>query len=414
MKKITDSKIFWALVSLFAALFFWVYVTGVESDDYTRTFRGVGIEFVGKSVLTERGLVATDINTGTVTLEVSGPRRIVASMSSDDIKAQINVSNLSQASNASMQYTVCFPDGTDTSELTIIRKIPETVSFTVSKQVTKVVPVKGSFDGSVAENYMAEPAEYEPSIISISGPEVYLKDVSYAWVSFGRDETVDSTYSTEIGYTLMNEDKEPVQGDGITSNVDLITATLPILKLKDVPLDIELIYKSGADSSNTVVSIEPKVITLAGDSSILDGLNRINLGTISTDEFENAYSSVLPIVIDNSLINVAGINEAEVSVKIDGLSTKMFKLAAGNISIINVTDGYEAEILSKGLEVTLRGTEEDLGNIKSENIRAVADLKDFDATEGSHIVRATIFVDGTDKSGAIGEHKIQIEISKVG
>ena len=410
MKKILNGKVFWIIISLLASILLWTYVTGIEGDSYTRTFK-IGVEFIGKSVLSERGLSATDLDTNTVTIEVVGPRRTVASLSADSIKAQVNVSNFTQNAKASMQYTVLFPDGTDTSGITVIRKVPESVSFNVSKIVRKAVPVKGSFDGTVDDGCIANPATFEPSIVNISGPEIYVNEIANAWVSFGAGQNVNATYSEQIGYTLVDQDKEPVVFDGVTGDVDLITATLPILKIKDVPLDVELIYKAGANESNTIVTVEPSVIRLAGNSGILDGLNKITLATISLDSFENSFSETYPIVIDNSLINVEGVNEAKVTVKIEGLSTKSFNVK--NLSFINCTEGYDVEIISKSIDVTLRGEADELENIKNENIRAVADLKDFDATEGSHMIKATIYIDGFENVGAIGETKIQLQIKKV-
>lgn len=410
MKKILNGKVFWIIISLLASILLWTYVTGIEGDSYSRTFK-IGVEFIGKSVLSERGLSATDLDTNTVTIEVVGPRRTVASLSADSIKAQVNVSNFTQNAKASMQYTVLFPDGTDTSGITVIRKVPESVSFNVSKIVRKAVPVKGSFDGTVDDGCIANPATFEPSVVNISGPEIYVNEIANAWVSFGAGQNVNATYSEQIGYTLVDQDKEPVVFDGVTGDVDLITATLPILKIKDVPLDVELIYKAGANESNTIVTVEPSVIRLAGNSGILDGLNKITLATISLDSFENSFSETYPIVIDNSLINVEGVNEAKVTVKIEGLSTKSFNVK--NLSFINCTEGYDVEIISKSIDVTLRGEADELENIKNENIRAVADLKDFDATEGSHMIKATIYIDGFENVGAIGETKIQLQIKKV-
>ena len=81
-------------------------------------FRGVKVELVGEDILlNSRNMVITDRSTATVTVEVSGPRRIVGSWSSDDLIAQVDVSKLTQPAFTSLQYTIKFPDGTDTSSL---------------------------------------------------------------------------------------------------------------------------------------------------------------------------------------------------------------------------------------------------------------------------------------------------------
>lgn len=411
MKKITDNKIFWAITALILSFVFWLYVTSVENDNIRQTFRGVRVELAGESLLRDsKNLVVTGLSTNTVSIELVGPRRVVASLSSEDLAAQIDVSKLSQSAYASMQYTVSYPSRIDTSGISVTRKVPDTINFTVSKLNSKSIPVRGSFDGSIADGYTAQPVTFEPSEITVSGPDAFLRNISYAWVSFSAID-VSTTYSIETGITLMTAEDEPAVTDGVTCSVDVVKATLPILEMKELPLTVNLIYGAGANESNTKVSIEPESITLAGDSAILDAMNNIPVATISLADFNATYSYSYPISFDNSLINVEGITEAEVEVEIIGLESRNFTVR--NIQCRGVTEGYEAEVLSKALTVKLRGTPESLAKVTSEDLVAIADLSDYDITTGSNIVNVRIQVDGALDVGAIGgPYTIMVDIQK--
>ena len=411
MKKITDSKIFWAITALILSFVFWLYVTSVENDNIRQTFRGVRVELAGESLLRDsKSLVVTGLSTNTVSIELVGPRRVVSSLSSEDLAAQIDVSKLSQSAYASMQYTVSYPSRIDTSGISVTRKVPDTINFTVSKLNSKSIPVRGSFDGSIAGGYTAQPVTFEPSEITVSGPDAFLRNISYAWVSFSAID-VSTTYSIETGITLMTAEDEPAVTDGVTCSTDVVKATLPILEMKELPLTVNLIYGAGANESNTKVSVEPESITLAGDSAILDAMNNIPVATISLADFNATYSYTYPISFDNSLINVEGITEAEVKVEIIGLENRNFTVR--NIQCRGVTEGYEAEVLSKALTVKLRGTPESLAKITSEDLVAIADLSDYDITTGSNIVNVRIQVDGALDVGAIGgPYTIMVDIQK--
>ena len=411
MKKITDSKVFWAITALILSFVFWLYVTSVENDNIRQTFRGVRVELAGESLLRDsKGLVVTGLSTNTVRIEIVGPRRTVSSLSSEDLAAQIDVSKLSQSAYASMQYTVSYPSRIDTSGISVTRKVPDTINFTVSKLNTKSIPIRGSFDGSIAEGYTAQPVTFEPSEITVSGPDAFLRNISYAWVSFSALD-VSTTYSIETGFTLMTAEDEPADTDGINCSTDVVKATLPILEMKELPLTVNLIYGSGANESNTKVTIEPDSITLAGDSAILDAMNNIPVATISLSDFNATYSYTYPISFDNSLINVEGITEADVKVEIVGLESRNFTVR--NIQCRGVTDGYEAEVLSKALTVKLRGAPEVLAKVTPEDIVAIADLSDYDITTGSNIVNVRIQVDGALDVGAIGgPYTIMVDIQK--
>ncbi len=411
MKKIYNSKAFWMIVSLLASLAIWVYVTSVETDESKTTFRGVKVELVGEDILRDsKNLVVTDMDTSTVTVEVVGPRRIIGSLSSDQLVAQVDVSKLSRAAYTSQQYTIVYPDGTDTSKLSESRRTPETINFMVSAQTSKSIQVRGSFDGSLAEGYTAEMPVFEPSTITITGSEAYLKDVEYAWVTFGK-ENVDSTYSVETGFTLMDANNEPCSTTGISFSTDVVTATLPLLTLKEVNLDVNIIEGAGATKANTKITIDPVSVTLAGDSALLAGMNKIILATIDLTDFSSTFTETYTIPIDNELKNTTGVTKATVTVEIVGLETKTFRVT--NFSCINATEGYEADIITESKEITLRGTPEALAQIKAENIRAVADLTDYKESTGTYMPQVRVYVDGFTDVGAIGENTISIEIRKV-
>ena len=194
----------------------------------------------------------------------------------------------------------------------------------------------------------------------------------------------------------------------------MVTATLPILTLKEINLGVNLIEGGGATAENTKVTIEPASISLAGDSKLLAGINKINLASIDLTDFSTSFSDSYMIPIDNELRNITGATEAKVTVEIVGLESKSFKVT--NISCINVTEGFNARILTESLVVTLRGNPESLAALKDENIRAVADLTDMNESVGTYMPKVRIYVDGFTDVGAITptgqDYTVYIQLEK--
>ena len=410
MRKLYDSHVFWMIVSFLAALAMWIYFSSTDAEEITTIFRGVRVELAGEDQLrTSRNMVITDLDTNTVTVEVTGPRRIIGGMDAGDLVAQVDVSKLAQAAYTSQTYDIVFPDGTDKKNITVSKKTPETVNFMVSQLASRTVPVRGTFDAQPADGYTAEMPVFEPSTITVTGPEVYINNISYAWVTFGEDG-ITSTYSVDTGYTLMDSNGDECSTTGITCSTDTVKATLPLLMVKEVALTVDTIEGAGATSANTVIKIEPSTVTLAGDTSILEGMNKIVLGTIDLTDFSDAFSATYSIVLDNDIKNLTGITEATVTVEIVGLETRDFTVT--NLSCINNSEGYRSTIITESLTVTLRGTREQLDAIKSENIRAVADLKDFKESSGTYMVPVKVYVAGYDDVGAIGNITMSVEIRK--
>jgi YbbR domain-containing protein len=263
----------------------------------------------------------------------------------------------------------------------------------VSEQIKKQLPVRGSFEGQTADGFTAEVPVFEPSIITAFGPEAYLKNVDHAWVTFGANEEVSQTYSVETGFSLQNKDGDELSTTGLNFSTDVITATLPILSVKEVPLAVNLIDGGGATADNVIVSFDPvSSITLVGDSTLLAGKNKIIVATIDLSSFENSFSDTYTIPLDDGVRNQTGVNEVKVTVEVVGLASRTFTVT--EMSCINVTSGYDVSIISESINVKLRGSADSISRVQSQNIRAVADLTDYVSSTGTFMPEVKIYVDG--------------------
>lgn len=412
--RIFDSKVFWVIISLLASLVIWWNVSGQESDEITLVFSGIKVEFQGEDELLEaRNLSITDVDTSSVSIIVKGNRSDIGSLRAADIKAVIDVSSITQANDMSWTYDIVFPDNIDRNDVTVRSRTPETINFTVIQNAKKTIAVKGSFEGSVAEGCVAEERVFEPSAITIEGPESELNKIAYAWVTFGRDleEEISATYSETVGFTLMDENGEACSTTGIKVSADHITATQPVLKSKEIPLTVNLIAGGGVTADDCTVEIEPKTITIAGDSRLIDGKNNIVLASIDLSSFQNSFSQTYTIALDDGIQNLTGVAEASVSIQIGGTHTKVFNVT--NISCRNVTSGYVATIDTAELDVTLRAKDETtLEAIKPEDISIVVDLADYGATTGQVMALAKVHVSGHSGVGAVGDVRVAVTLTK--
>ena len=402
LKNITNSPILWIVLSLLIAVFMWTYVASQDTEEFKKTFTGVRVQLVGEDILrNSRNMVITNVSTPTVNVEIVGPRRIVSALDEDDLVAQIDVSKLTLAAVTTQTYKIIFPDGTDTSSLSTLSRTPETVVFTVSELIEKQIPVRGSFEGTSLEGYVAEAPVFTPATITVSGPEIYLKNIKYAWLTFGAGEEVDHTITRTVPFVLRDNNDEDYYNDMISFDTNEIEARLTIIRQKTIPLEVSIEYASGATPENTRVTIEPESITLSGDSELLDAMNQIVLATINTNSFSSTFIETYLIRIDDGLVNQSGVTEAKVTVELTDLVSDKFIIR--NIAYINLTEGYEAELITSAITVTLRGPEEQIMALKAENIRAVVDLEDYVNSTGTFNLTPKIYVDGFPDVGEVGE-----------
>ena len=411
-KKSTDfinSKMFWVLFSVLASILLWVYVTSVEGEEGTTTYYGIDVQFSGEDTLrASKGFIITDVSSTSVNVTLKGSRSVLAGLSADDLTAVIDVSTVSRVGSAEKQVTINFPTHVDQSKIEVVSRTPNVISYYVDKETTKTVPLKGQFKGSVAQGYIREDFVFEPSTVRISGPAAVIDQVENAVVVVERDN-LDKTISYEASYELVNGAGEIIEANTIEYEPETVNVTLPVKATKEVPLTVDLVLGGGATTENVTIDCEPKSITLAGDPAILDALNKISVDTIDVSTFDPVFTKTCTIIIPNEVENVTGETEVKVTVTVKGLKTA--RRTTTNLEVTGLPEGFKAEIVSKNLEVVLRGAENSVSAVAANNIRAVADLSGI-TTAGTTSVPVEIFVDGFTDVGAVGEYKMYVTIER--
>lgn len=406
--KLLDSKVFWAVISLIASLFIWVYITGTQEEIITQSFNNVEVMLIGEDTLqATRGYVVTNVSAETVSVKISGTRGNIGTLSASDVKAVIDVSLISSTGTLTQYYTLTYPDNVNEDAVSLVSSNPQTISFDVTKMSSKSVPVEAKFVGSTAENYIAGEVEFEPKTIKVSGPESMLEKIDHIYAEMGGDD-LTMTRTAEIPVVLIDKDGNTMESEGLEFDVPTVTVTIPISMMKEVPLYVQCVYGAGATEENTVISIEPNKIMISGDTEIVSGINRIDLATIDLTDFSLTHQDTYLIPLPNGVENVTGVAQADVKIEITGVDTKVFTVT--NISTRNLPSGYTLEeITTQSLEVRIRAPRDVLDQLQPSNLSAVADLSDI-TQSGDMFVPVRIVVDGFTDAGAVGEYNIGIKV----
>lgn len=416
INKIFASRVFYIIFSVLASLTIWLYVAYIENPDIPVTVSGIKIDLLHEDIITDRGLVITDISTDTVAIKLTGKRNIVTQVTNLNTTASVDLSAIDRIGVIPLDYTVKYPIDVNSSSFTT-QKIVNYITVTVDNLVSKEIDVKCTYSGGVAEGYKDETPELTPQTITVSGPQEILSKISYAWVPVLR-ENISKTVDENLPFTLMDDNGHEVVSDQLTFSQDKIRVVIPVVMIKEVPLFVNLNYGAGADETNTDITISPAFLLLSGDAETLNNLNQIplGLGPIDLTKFTNTTNIVLPIVLPNNTTNLTGLKEATVTVTISGLDSE--HVIADNITLSNPAAGYTATPITKSVDITLRGTPEDIakirdGSITAANIRIVADLSEFSSSIGTHSVLAKVIIDGDANTiGAIGDYKVTFVITK--
>ena len=400
--RIFKSKTLYIVISCIASVLLWMYVVNYENTTQTVTLSGLEVTYIGgEDILQDRSLLVTDKDMQDVSLQLMVKRSLVSKLSNDTVHVSVDLRDIRNRGQYDKAYTITY-DSVDEDDVIVLRKTPETMRVNIDRlDVIPEVEVRGVFDGTVAEGYMVEPIVYSPETIEVRGPESVISRINCAKVVIER-ENLTRTVTGTVGFVLVDEDGQPVESAELETSVKEISYTIPIVKVKDVGLTVNLLEGGGADADDAVVRVDPPYVTLSGDAELLNSINQITLGSIDLASFAQSTTETFTILLPNGVNNLSGDKEATVTVTVRGLATK--PVYTTNISFENVSDGYVAKPITQFKEVVIRGPQEIVDLISGSNIRIIGDLADIGNAVGRYSVPTTVVIDGYREAGVIGSN----------
>ena len=411
IKKITSSRALYIVLACILSVILWLYVASNENTDIEAQLTGLEIDYIGgDDILQDRKLLVTEKDQQSVSLTILGKRSVISSISKEDVRVSVDLTDIRSTGVYEKVYTVTFPEGIKEDAVLIVKRSPEFVTVNIDKLMTKSVEVRGDFEGSIAEGYMQEPITYEPATIQVTGPEEIVSHISCAHVVLDR-ENLNRTVTGSVSYTLLDYEDQAVDTQELSVDVNQVEYTIPIVMVKDIVLTVELIEGGGATEANAVVDVRPKVLTLTGDAELLQSINQLSLGTIDLASFEQSYTATFPIPLPNGAENLSGDKEAAVTVSIKGLSAR--HIITTNIEFINVSEGYVAKRITQYKEVVIRGPEEIVALVDQGSVHVVADLSDIGNAVGRYSVPTTVYITGYSGVGIVeGNYNVVVSLEE--
>lgn len=432
--KITNSNVFWMVLSVLISLIMWTYLESREIKPTEKVFEGIKVEFRGLS----EDMYVLEPSPAAIDFTISGPSRLVSQLSAEDLTASVDVSGLS-AQSYSRKCSIVLPDSLSEEEkaelhvsFTVNNIFTENnVSFRLSNRKTVQVDVIGTFEGSLSDNCHIGTISFEPKQISLTGPEYYLNNVAYVSLLFGEGEQIDRNFTEALykdnvaissegtfdisgfQFSMKTRDDEDYNNNSITYSAEL-ALTMPVYRTEKFSIKVDdssIKYTAGATPENTTCTISPTEIELSGIPSELNDMERtlyvtpkIDTRTIVDYDDSEGYfytKRTLKLSIPEGLSARGESTDVSLTIHIKDLITRDFLVT--QFSVLNPPEGYSTKVLTTSLNVTLRGPADILNSINPGQIVGEIDL-DGKEPGSNPIYTPEIKVEGyDDKVGMIGK-----------
>ena len=307
-----------------------------------------------------------------------------------------------------VRYKPSWPENFNAEELYVQDQEPASITVVVEKLFAKPFDVQFQLEGKVTKGYQMGTPAVEPASVIVSGPVEQVNQVDKV-AAILRAEELSERFAGDLPLTPLDKQGNPLTDLELTLSAETAYVVVPVVMTKEVELTVNLLAGGGATSEDAERVIEPKTIVVSGAEADLEGLEEISLGSIDLSNVVGTNTFTFPIALDSSLTNESGLTTATVKVTVEGLDTEVF--AVSNIRTINPPDGYQVDVVTQSVLITVRGPAEDLAKIDASQFQVVADLSAM-AVEGSRQVRARVYLNGTSTVGVIGEYTISVNVSR--
>lgn len=398
------------ILCLVTALLMWFYVVSTDSPEIEKEYKNINVTLQNRDkILNNYGMMVTSDDI-TVNVKIKGRREKVFQLgSADNILVTADVSPITAAGSHRLVYTVTLP----VAGLEVTSKEPNYITVAADKKVSNAVPVKVEFAGTAPSGYVYGEYAASPHSIVVEGPDSEISQIASAAVKIDADG-VSKTSSWTVPYTFENEDGQPLELSHVTGDVKNIMVTLPVTKTKKIAFEADVLSAPGVDKASASLTFSPAEILVTGEDSVIENLNKINLGTIDLDGIKSGDTVKFPVVLPNGVRAVENIDTVEVGVSLDSIETVQFII--NDIRVNYTGDKYSAKPLTSELAVTLRGSKTELAKITPQNVYAIVTLSEQTAgkriTAGKYTIPANIRVSGAQGVAAIGEYHVSVEVEK--
>ena len=277
-KKIRMSDIIIYVVCLVISFGVWVYVVGVENENYEYTFENVAVQFRGVNELTnERSLSILSGYDTKINVTVVGSRREIIKYTAEDIYAYIDLDDVDTASRHALEVSIDLPDNmklVSSSATKVNVVVDETVTMTFDIDIEKK-------NISIASDLTLHEAQVSADKVAVTGPKTMLDQISKAKIvcDFG---TVTTSVKFKSTVQLVDEEGNDVVNPYIKTDVSEVKVEFPVTMEK--LLALSPVYEADdQDKFNYSVTFDPQMLKVTGDPQVVSAMSeiKVDIGNIT-------------------------------------------------------------------------------------------------------------------------------------
>lgn len=374
---------FWKkFISIALAFMFWWYVVDIINPEITTTLRDVPIQFVNQEMLSADGRFVLSSSTDKVSVKVKARRKIIAQIRDNSVVAKVDLKDFKDVG----EYSAPVQIEQSTSEFTVVDKDV----YYITLKIDRLAETEKEVETVINSELMNESLELGVPVLStktvtVKGPSTIIAAVHKAVIPVdigNRSETFSAQGDVELYDSFNNR----VEHDQITITPSIVTATVPINMVKELPIEVKT---KGTPAGNMGISdlrVSPSTAVVRGSAEQLLKMESLSAEPLDVSRMSESTETSLAISLPTG-IEWAEEEAPEFTAAVD-LEAKSSKVFSIGVKLQNEVEGVRYEVKEKTVSVLLWGAQSVIDSLKPSDLTAYVDVSNH--TEGTETIRVTI------------------------
>lgn len=359
------------LLCLGFGIVMWFFVIGGINPIVVRQFKDIPVKYKNEAVLERNNFLITEPKKPLVNVSIKGTRNEVYAINKNDIIAEINLDSSITAGTHRLNVNVKVPHSV---EIASVSEREILVSF--DEEITKTFDVTVETKGEIKnKNQVVVKKEPDDKFVMLTGPASYVKKVKKVLAIV--DVTGKETDEVVIAKLRAVDENEKVIEQVELSKTDTNVA-IGFKNFKEVPINLVEINTASNDIMILKKNLVPKVVSIVGNTTSLEKIKEIKTKPFDLSQVKDSkvYDLTLDLPKDITLVNKD--LKPVVNIDVDKKLEKVLSVKTEDISIQGVSDDIILQGLNDNVEVTVRGYESYISNLKPEDIKLYIDISSTD------------------------------------
>lgn len=359
------------LLCLGFGIVMWFFVIGGINPIVVRQFKDIPVKYKNEAVLERNNFLITEPKKPLVNVSIKGTRNDVYAINKNDIIAEINLDSSITAGTHRLNVNVKVPHSV---EIVSVSEHEILVSF--DEEITKTFDVTVETKGEIKnKNQVVVKKEPDDKFVMLTGPASYVKKVKKVLAIV--DVTGKETDEVVIAKLRAVDENEKVIEQVELSKTDT-NVSIGFKNFKEVPINLVEINTASNDIMILKKNLVPKVVSIVGNTTSLEKIKEIKTKPFDLSQVKDSkvYDLTLDLPKDITLVNKD--LKPVVNIDVDKKLEKVLSVKTEDISIQGVSDDVILQGLNDNVDVTVRGYESYISNLKPEDIKLYIDINSTD------------------------------------